>query len=135
MLSDEIFKAWQSCGEKQSEKREACHVKAEEASLRFLKTVPQLRQQLALDAQAALDGEPLGEELGEAASIAKSCCSDASFFNAGSAIQVHGGTGFTWEYDVHLYFKRARATESYLGDGSCHRERLARKLLDTAVNA
>jgi serine O-acetyltransferase len=65
LLSDEIFKAWQSCGEKQSKKREACHVKAEEASLRFLKTIPQLRQQLALDAQAALDGDPAAKGIEE----------------------------------------------------------------------
>ncbi len=58
LLSDEIFKAWQSCGEKQSKKREACRIKAEEASLSFLKTIPSLRQQLASDAEAALDGDP-----------------------------------------------------------------------------
>lgn len=64
-LSDEVFKAWQSCGERQSKKREACHVKAEEASLKFLKTIPQLRQQLALDAQAALDGDPAAKGIEE----------------------------------------------------------------------
>jgi serine O-acetyltransferase len=65
LLSDEIFKAWQSCGEKKSKQREACHVKAEEASLKFLKTLPQLRQQLALDAQAALDGDPAAKGIEE----------------------------------------------------------------------
>ena len=68
--------------------------------------------------------------LREAASIAKSYCSDAFFKNAGDAIQIHGGVGFTWEYDVHLYFKRAKASEHYLGNGAWHRERLASLLLD-----
>lgn len=70
--------------------------------------------------------------LAEAASIAKSYCSDAYFKNAGEAIQIHGGVGFTWEYDVHLYFKRAKASEHYLGNAAWHRERLASLLLDTA---
>jgi alkylation response protein AidB-like acyl-CoA dehydrogenase len=42
------------------------------------------------------------------------------------AIQIHGGVGFTWEYDVHLYFKRAQWGESFLGDPAWHRERVAR---------
>jgi serine O-acetyltransferase len=65
VLSDEIFKAWQSCGEKQSKRREACHVKAEEASLKFLRTIPRLRELLAMDAQAALDGDPAAKGIGE----------------------------------------------------------------------
>jgi alkylation response protein AidB-like acyl-CoA dehydrogenase len=69
------------------------------------------------------------DALSEAASIAKSYCSDAFFKNAGEAIQIHGGVGFTWEYDVHLYFKRAKASEHYLGNGAWHRERLASLLL------
>ena len=55
-------------------------------------------------------------------------CSDTYFFNAGTAMQLHGGVGFTWEYDVHLYFKRARASESFLGDATAHRERIAVEL-------
>lgn len=69
-------------------------------------------------------------QLAEAASVAKSYCSDAFFQNAGEALQIHGGVGFTWEYDVHLYFKRAKSSEHYLGNGSWHRERLAALLLD-----
>jgi alkylation response protein AidB-like acyl-CoA dehydrogenase len=38
--------------------------------------------------------------------------------------------GFTWEYDTHLYFKRARSTEALLGDATYHRERVARYLLE-----
>lgn len=67
-------------------------------------------------------------ELASAASLAKAYCSETYFFNAGSALQMHGGVGFTWEYDVHLYFKRARASESFLGDAPEHRERIAVEL-------
>lgn len=81
-------------------------------------------------AQEALEGGSMAGELAEAASIAKSYCSDAYFQNAGAGLQMHGGVGFTWEYDVHLYFKRAKAAEHFLGNGAYHRERLARLLLD-----
>lgn len=81
-------------------------------------------------AQEVLDGGPLAAELAEAASIAKGSASEAYFRNAGDAIQLHGGVGFTWEYDVHLYFKRAKASELYLGNTAFHRERLAALLLD-----
>lgn len=81
-------------------------------------------------ADEALADGPLGEELAEAASIAKAWCSDAYFFNAGCGIQLHGGVGFTAEYDIQLYFKRAKSTETFLGNGAWHRERLARQLLD-----
>ena len=81
-------------------------------------------------AQEALEGGPLAGELREAASVAKSYCSDAYFAVAGDALQLFGGVGFTWEYDVHLYFKRAKSSEHLLGNGVFHRERLARMLLD-----
>ena len=45
-----------------------------------------------------------------------------------SAIQVFGGVGFTWEYDVHLYLKRAKSSESFLGDSAWHRELVARRI-------
>ena len=72
----------------------------------------------------------LAAELPEAAAIAKAYCSDAFFFNAGSGIQMHGGVGFTWEYDIQLYFKRAKSTETLLGNAVWHREQLAKLLLD-----
>ena len=86
-------------------------------------------------ADEALVGGELGEQLSEAASIAKAYCSDAYFFNAGCGIQLFGGVGFTAEYDIQLYFKRARSTETFLGNGAYHRERLARQLLDSEVAA
>ena len=61
-------------------------------------------------AQEALDGGPMAAELGEAASVTKSYCSDAYFSVAGDALQLFGGVGFTWEYDIHLYFKRAKSS-------------------------
>lgn len=84
----------------------------------------------------ALEGKPasLASELAEAASIAKGYCSDAYFKNAGDALQMHGGVGFTWEYDVHLHFKRAKASEHFLGNAAYHRERLAAVLLDQSAN-
>ena len=79
-------------------------------------------------ADAALRGADNAAELAQAASLAKANCSETAFFNAGSAIQMYGGVGFTWEYDVHLYFKRARASEAFLGAPSWHRERIAQEL-------
>ena len=62
------------------------------------------------------------------ASLAKAYCSDAFFRCAADALQIHGGVGFTWEYDVHLYLKRAKSTETFLGNASLHRERVAQQI-------
>ena len=64
-------------------------------------------------------------DLAMAASLAKAYCSEAYFHCAGESIQIHGGVGFTWEYDPHLHFKRAQWGEPYLGDPNWHRERVA----------
>jgi alkylation response protein AidB-like acyl-CoA dehydrogenase len=61
-----------------------------------------------------------------AASICKSYVSEAARKVCGDAIQVHGGIGFTWEYDLHLYFKRAKALEPLYGDAAHHREQIVR---------
>lgn len=66
------------------------------------------------------------EDVALPASIAKSYTSDAYRFVAGEGIQIHGGMGFTWEHDAHLYLKRAKAAEVTFGDASHHRERVAR---------
>jgi alkylation response protein AidB-like acyl-CoA dehydrogenase len=63
-----------------------------------------------------------------ASSMAKAYVSDAYRKVAGDGIQVHGGIGFTWEHDMHLYFKRAKASEVTLGDASYHRELVAQAL-------
>jgi len=67
-------------------------------------------------------------EVSVAASTAKIWCSDASKRVMASALQVHGGIGFTWESDVHLYLKRSQLDEVSFGDASWHRTRLARLL-------
>jgi len=55
----------------------------------------------------------------------ESGCSDTFVNCAGNAIQLHGGIGFTWEHDAHLYFKRARSTATLLGSPAWQREVLA----------
>ena len=58
------------------------------------------------------------------ASMAKAWCSDASRRVMGTGLQVHGGIGFTWEHDMHLYVKRAQLDQVSFGDGSFHRDRI-----------
>jgi alkylation response protein AidB-like acyl-CoA dehydrogenase len=60
-----------------------------------------------------------------AASMAKAWCSDASRRVMGTGLQVHGGIGFTWEHDMHLYVKRAQLDQVSYGDASFHRDRIA----------
>jgi alkylation response protein AidB-like acyl-CoA dehydrogenase len=62
------------------------------------------------------------------ASLAKAYCSDAYFRCAADSLQIHGGVGFTWEYEVHLYLKRAKSTETLLGDAAYHRELVAQRI-------
>ncbi len=68
------------------------------------------------------------DELPVVASLAKAYCSDAYFHAAAENIQIHGGIGFTWEHDAHLYFKRAKSSELLLGDPTYHREVLAQRI-------
>jgi alkylation response protein AidB-like acyl-CoA dehydrogenase len=84
---------------------------------------------VAEEALAANGDATVAGELPLAAALAKARCSEAFFHCAAEAIQLHGGVGFTWEYDPHLYFKRARASEAFLGAPSWHRERIAAALL------
>lgn len=60
-----------------------------------------------------------------AASTAKIWCSDASQRVMASALQVHGGIGFTWEHDLHFFLKRAQLDQLSFGDAVYHRRRLA----------
>jgi len=69
-------------------------------------------------------GADQGDEASVAASTAKVWCSDAGLRVAESALQVHGGIGFTWESDVHLYLKRAQLDQVSFGDAPHHRARL-----------
>jgi alkylation response protein AidB-like acyl-CoA dehydrogenase len=67
-------------------------------------------------------------------SVAKAYASDAYREVGNRAIQVHGGMGFTWENDAHLYYRRAKASEIAFGDAAYHRERVAQMVVD-AVQA
>jgi alkylation response protein AidB-like acyl-CoA dehydrogenase len=60
-----------------------------------------------------------------AAAMAKAMCTEMFRYVAGAAIQIHGGIGFTWEHDLHFYFKRAKFLEFALGTPSQHREVVA----------
>ena len=73
---------------------------------------------------------PATRELAMEAGAAKAQASEAFFFCAQETLQLHGGVGFTWEYDPHLYFKRAQAGGTWLGSPQQWRERIACALLD-----
>lgn len=66
-----------------------------------------------------------GADAAEAASIAKAMCSLAFTNAAKENIQIHGGIGYTWEHDAHLYLRRAKTTELMFGTPATHRARLA----------
>jgi alkylation response protein AidB-like acyl-CoA dehydrogenase len=71
-----------------------------------------------------------------AVSIAKMYASDAGRTVGNRGIQIHGGMGFTWENDLHLYYRRAKASETAFGDATFHRERIASMVIDSrAVSA
>ncbi len=71
----------------------------------------------------AVDGD--SDELAVVGPLAKAYCTEAYFKAAAENIQIHGGIGFTWEHDAHLYFKRAKSIELMFGSPSHHRARLA----------
>ena len=71
-----------------------------------------------------------GEDANTAVSVAKAYASDAYREVGNRAIQVHGGMGFTWENDIHLFYRRAKASEIAFGDATWHRERVAKAVID-----
>jgi len=75
----------------------------------------------------AADASP--EDLPLAASMAKAYASDAGWRVANASLQVHGGIGFTWEHDLHLWLKRAKVDSTMFGDAHWHRERVANTVL------
>jgi alkylation response protein AidB-like acyl-CoA dehydrogenase len=77
-------------------------------------------------AWALADGS---DELPAVAALAKAYCSEAFANAAADNIQIHGGIGFTWEHDAHLYYRRAKSTEQFLGSPAEHRDALAQLLL------
>ncbi len=68
-----------------------------------------------------------------AVSVAKAFCSDAARESGNLAIQCHGGIGFTWEHDLHIFYKRAKSNEILFGDATFHRNRIAAKVIDEAA--
>lgn len=90
---------------------------------RMFEEVESARSLLYWAAWAQDHEEP--HEAALAASAAKAYCSEVAEHVSSSAIQVLGGTGFSWEHDIHLYLKRAKASEVALGDPVYHREHVA----------
>ncbi len=68
-------------------------------------------------------------EVATLASLANAAASETYLQTAIEAIQLHGGIGFTWEQDTHLWFKRAKSSEVLLGDAAWHRERMIQETL------
>ena len=73
---------------------------------------------------AAASADDDDEETSALASLAKSAAADAYMQTAIHTVQIHGGIGFTWDNDTHLWFKRAKSSEVFLGSSAYHRERL-----------
>lgn len=82
----------------------------------------ELAKSAAYYAAAALDEGD--DDIVAVASLAKAAASDAALQTAVHAIQIHGGIGFTWDNDTHLWFKRAKSSEVLLGDAHHHREQM-----------
>jgi alkylation response protein AidB-like acyl-CoA dehydrogenase len=76
-------------------------------------------------AQAEAAGDPQTPSL---ASLAKAAAADAYMRAAANTIQIHGGIGFTWDHDTHLWFKRAKSSEVLLGDPNYHRELVLQRM-------
>lgn len=85
---------------------------------------------LVYAAACAIDTEP--ESAARYARMAKSSASDMAAFCSGRSVQLHGGIGFTWECDVHIWFKRQKHNQMLFGDGIYQRAKLA-ELLDRGM--
>jgi len=77
----------------------------------------------AAQAEAAGDSET-----SSLAALAKAAAADAYMRAAANTIQIHGGIGFTWDHDTHLWFKRAKSSEVLLGDPNHHRELMLQRM-------
>jgi len=76
-------------------------------------------------AEAIKEGDP---NVALAVSMAKAFCGDTYKMVTNEGVQIHGGIGFTWDHDMHLYFKRARSSDTAFGDATYHRELIAQAL-------
>ena len=79
----------------------------------------------AADEYLSGPSEETAHRLATAASLAKAMCADAFMHTAEETLHVYGGIGFTWEHDAHLYYRRAKASELFLGTPDQHRDRFA----------
>jgi alkylation response protein AidB-like acyl-CoA dehydrogenase len=70
-----------------------------------------------------------GAEALQAARMAKSAASDAGAFISDRSVQLHGGIGFTWECDIHIFFKRSMHNQVLYGDGVYQRDRIAEQMI------
>ena len=86
----------------------------------------ELAKSAAYYAAAALDEGDA--DIAATASLAKACASDTYTQTAIHAVQIHGGIGFTWDNDTHLWFKRAKSSEILFGDAHYHREQMMRHM-------
>jgi alkylation response protein AidB-like acyl-CoA dehydrogenase len=77
----------------------------------------------ALAGALSRQADAAADDLALSAALAEALCSDVAFSVAARMIQVHGGLGFTWEHDAHLYYRRAKSSELMFGDGAWHRHR------------
>jgi alkylation response protein AidB-like acyl-CoA dehydrogenase len=84
----------------------------------------EMAKSAAYYAAAALDEGD--DDLPALAALAKAAASEAYLQTAIHAVQMHGGIGFTWDNDTHLWFKRAKSSEILFGDGNWHREQMMR---------
>jgi alkylation response protein AidB-like acyl-CoA dehydrogenase len=91
----------------------------------LLMEIESARSAVAYAAQAVADD---AEDVPVVAPLVKAYVSDAFRHAAAENIQIHGGIGFTWEHDAHLYFKRATADALLFGDADFHRDRLADRI-------
>src|SRR5580658_4162873 len=91
----------------------------------LLLEVESLRSAVIYAAAAVAEDSP---EVPTLACLVKALAFYFYFPAAAENIQIHGGIGFTWEHDAHLYFKRAKSSELFLGDSNYHRERLATRI-------
>ena len=82
----------------------------------------ELAKSAAYYAAAALDEGD--DDMPALASLAKACAAEAYLQTAIHAVQMHGGIGFTWDNDTHLWFKRAKSSEILFGDANEHREKM-----------
>jgi alkylation response protein AidB-like acyl-CoA dehydrogenase len=91
----------------------------------LLLEVESLRSAVSYAAAAVAENSA---EVPTVAALVKAYAAETYFHVVAENIQMHGGIGFTWEHDAHLYFKRAKSSELFLGDAAYHRERLATRI-------